>query len=183
MFKKIDHALNRYAPWSYVLLLFAAVAFAMLVKLDLMDGVTGMAINVGLFGLGMSGVLAWSKECEGQLLRESRRHSDQRNREQEQSTGVQQSLVAPDARILLIRFILAVLLMMAATLLFVGLQFLSSRHSILAALALVANIPSESQTLLASASCVIGLVVVILSGRAWWAFEQWLASAKTRSAA
>jgi hypothetical protein len=181
MFKMIDHTLNRYAPWSYLLLIFAAIAFAALVRLNLVDGATGMAINVCLFGLGMSGVLAWRKESEDRLVGDSRRRSGQQDGADDASARANQTVLALDARIPLIRFIFALLLMMAAALLFAGVQFLSTGHGLLASLAMVADIRVAYQTSLAGAACVVGITVAVLGCRAWWAFEQWLASAKVRS--
>jgi len=71
MFKKIDYPLDRYAPWSYALLILGSVAFAAMVKLNLIDGAIGLAINVGLFGLGISGTLAWNKRSDGRRLRDA----------------------------------------------------------------------------------------------------------------
>lgn len=86
------------------------------------------------------------------------------------------SLSSLDVRIPLIRFLLAVIFMMAGTLLLVGVQFLFSGRGPLAALATVADIQPTNQTLLAVVSGVAGLIFLAMSGRAWWAFEQWLAS-------
>lgn len=67
--KAIDRALNRYAPWSYTALVLGAAASGVLVKLGLLDVATGLATNMGLFGLGMSGLMAFLREREATLLK------------------------------------------------------------------------------------------------------------------